>query len=269
MCMSSSMTSTQQIVQRRQLLLPEALLVFHCDKRSHLCISGLLISRLQLSGCHQAAWRSGGEGRVPLCPSWVGSSSRNLWHCSSAAASAPEEPPGSSSNSWRILLESCIFWSPALRLCFILLQSASPQHFQAPHASLHVKDLHISLVLGISCHLLKTPLLWDWVPLDLCPEQPQWSLSSTKRGNRISTLFFFFNSQGKAFRKSLSISVVKSDVQPKNSLSVRAESIYSELTGGTEVGRSTLVNISKTNFPHQVSSSFSLCCLNRNVKRNC
>lgn len=171
MCMSSSMTSTQQIVQRRRLLLPEALLVFHCDKRSHLCISGLLISRLQLSGCHQAAWRSGGEGRVPLCPSCVGGSSRNLWHCSSAAASAPEEPPGSSSNSWRILLESCIFWSPALHLCFILLQSASPQHFQAPHALLHVKDLHISLVLGISCHLLKTPLLWDWVPLDLCPEQ--------------------------------------------------------------------------------------------------
>lgn len=90
-----------------------------------------------------------------------------------------------------------------------------------------------------------------------------------KEGSRISTLVFFSNSQGEAFRKILSVSVVKTDVQPKNSILVRAESVYNELTGGTEVGKSTLLNISKTNFPHQVSSSFSLCCLNRNVKRNC
>lgn len=66
--MSNSMTSTQQIMQRRWPLLPEALLVFHCDKRRRLCISGLLISRLQLSGCCQAVWRSGGEGPGALVP---------------------------------------------------------------------------------------------------------------------------------------------------------------------------------------------------------
>lgn len=75
-----------------------------------------------------------------------------------------------------------------------------------------------------------------------------------KVGSSIPTLFFLFNSQGKAsdFSKN---PVSLTDVQPKNSISVRAESIDNELTGGTEVGKSTLLNISKTNFPHQVSSS--------------
>lgn len=210
-------------------------------------------------------WRS----EEPSCPSWVEGSSGNSRPCGFAAASAPEEPPGSSGNSWRTLLESCIFWSPALHLCFVLLQSVFVERFQAPRVSLDVKDLHISLVVGISWRLLKKPLLWGWVPLELCPAVAAVEPWQHKGGSRISTLFFFFNSQGKAFRKILSVSVVESDVQPKNSISVRAESVYNELTGGTEVGRSPLLNISKTNFPHQVSSSFSLCCLNGNVKRNC
>ena len=266
--MSNSMTSAQQIMQGRWLLLPEALLVFHCNRTCHLCISGLLILRVRLRGYRRAVWRSGGGGpgslgaRVQLGQQWELPVLRlRSCFCPRGAAWQPQQQ-----------LENFI-----RKLCFLKPRSASVLCFAAECLPRMFSGSTCLIRCKRPAHLPRAGnllmLTEKAAPVRLGPfgALPWGSCGSpaAQRGKQNFHVVFLFNSQGKAFRKILSVWIVKSDVQPKNSISVRAESVYNELTGGTEVGKSTLLNISKTNFPHQVSSSFSLCCLNRNVKRNC
>lgn len=116
--MSNSMTSAQQIMQWSRLLLPEALLVFHCNKGA---ISAFLASFKGYSSvdtteqCEEVVVKV----REALVPELGCSSSGNSRRCSSAAASGPEELPGSSNDSWRILLESRVFKPHSVSvLCF-------------------------------------------------------------------------------------------------------------------------------------------------------